>query len=174
MNGRKRFLTGLFAAFRSADESTRRLYADKLARWSLSDDAWSRALSRLVADHQYLPTLAEIYPVLKRAEVQERPGSKSGAWEAWTAPDGKGQRIAHRVNLDQGRPSSAPDAALEYRILVDNPAMYEQCSPAEARAAFRDGWIASGADPAKLPALWPASQAAPHLERLAADYGDPA
>ena len=169
MNGRKRFLTNLFAAFRTADDSTRRLYAEKLSRWSLSDDAWSRALSRLVADHQYLPTLAEIYPVLKRAEVQERPGSTSGAWELWT--DLSGHRQSRRVDLNQAR-QPLPDGASDYHLAVDQPFGYQSCTREEAREAFRLGWLESGADPGKLAALWPAGEAAPHLERVAADYDD--
>lgn len=168
-----RFLIGLFAAFPAADSSTRGLYRDKLSRWSLSDDVWARALSRVVGDYQgpFPPPLADLYRVLKDAERSAQPRG-SGAWEVWTAPDGNGQRIARRIDLDRGTPA-APDGARDYGVLVDDPARYHQCTRAEAREAFRAGWIESGADPGKLAALWPVTRAAPHLELVASDYGDP-
>lgn len=116
----ERFTKNLFAAFPASksDEHTRALYRAKLARWSCSEDVWARALSRLVADYQFLPTLAEVYAALKAAAAVARSGTRSGAWELWD--DARGLRYARRVDLDHDHPA-APEGAAHYHLVVDRP-----------------------------------------------------
>lgn len=71
----QRFLINLAAAFsKRLSEATIDVYTERLIRWNLTPDQWSKALSKIVADMEKWPSLSQIYVYLrgvKYGSVQE-------------------------------------------------------------------------------------------------------
>lgn len=139
MTAVERFIVNLSAACgRRVQKETAELYLGKLSRWSLTDDQWSRACSIMIdRGLDGMPQLPEIYATLKRmvsaVSVEQIP-----SWRTWR--DDKGRVIAQKFGHQDGTPG--PHTLEQWKR--------EACSKMEARAAFREGFIAAGGDPAEV------------------------
>jgi hypothetical protein len=173
----KRFVDNLIAAFGrwKVTPDTIALYNEKLSKWHLTDDQWSRALSRIIADRpdNELPTLAVIYEYLKQAQAADvrrgegmasmtfqdasgrpmavRVKAEGGSWV--NAPTSVGVRGGEQISL-QAHPGcrpKLPEGALRVGVIPDKEAYAEDksCSQAEALEAFTAGWQESDSDPAE-------------------------
>jgi hypothetical protein len=170
-----RFCKSLFAAFGrwKTPEETKEVYTEKLSKWHLSDEAWSRALSEIISDHPDgdLPALGAIYPYLKRIKDQVALSS-DWATQLFTL---HGFRVARRVWNDYGtwrvgrivfadskrkwrlEKSDAvallPAGATDERIQPDNEVLMEEsekCQMEEAQKIFCDEYIKAGGKPKRL------------------------
>lgn len=174
----ERFVHNLRASigkWKMADDTVA-LYVSKLSSWRLSEDQWARAVSRIISENTTgeLPTLPAIYAYLKA--VDDKPVRPTDlGWMKFTL---NGLRHAVRIKSVNGHWTLAPcvvhnqfgkevilqkrpgDAAIppygaeDVHFLADNPTPTEQCSQKEAREAFREGWVESGADPGKCDAMF--------------------
>lgn len=150
-NAVKRFVANLAAGFgnwRMSDD-TKTLYYDALCKWHLTDDEWAAAQSRIIAECEQLPSLAQIYPYLKSAQAG-RKTVKEPIWQTWT--DSKGHRQARPI-LDPGNPPPLPPDAHDWCLVLPEElqAHYEPASGEEAYEFFRLGWIQRGGDPDRCP-----------------------
>ena len=84
-----RFVSNLFAAFaKPMKRDTMDFYIERLGRWGLTDNQWSRALSWIVGDRDGFPTLAQIYPYLVRAKLGTR-SEVEAVYRTWCDSDGR-------------------------------------------------------------------------------------
>lgn len=138
-----RFVKNLTAAYGKwrMGEETADLYLEKLEKWHLSPEEWSRATSRIIAEiTDNLPALGVIYGYLKAAQAtnKSRPCH-------WVLFDLAGRRYAIPCP-NPSNPPLPPDSATNLELVVDRP--YENRQPLsleQARECFRCGWIESGA-----------------------------
>lgn len=97
--GATRFLKNLCAAYCrwSIADQTKEFYLERLSRWSLKPEQWSRALSRIIAEitDDSLPALGDIYKYLKAASAET--GDEKGDHVAWLLFTLDGARYARRV-----------------------------------------------------------------------------
>jgi len=146
-----RFLKNLSVAWRPAPEKeTIDVYHESLKKWNAPEEEWNRALSRMVASEERFPALVTIFKYLKevKAPVAKDPRS---AVQLFKLNGYETARYFKMPNIP-----APPPGATDVRNIVLNPDIEheERCSPEEGRIAFREGWIESGADPAKCDAMF--------------------
>lgn len=176
-----RFVRNLVAAFSrwKVSDETIQLYTEQLSNFDdLTEDQWTRALSRIVADRQEpdIPTLGVIYEYLKNQRTSAAQESDYGwltfqhagkdyGWRiknvdghwvfasmAWHRKNG--ERVEEQPNV--GAPAQPPEGSTRIVYTADKPAHEELPSKDEARWAFRTGWLLSGADMGKCDAMFAA------------------
>lgn len=169
-----RFVKNLASAFGKwkTTQDTIDLYIEKLSKWHLTDEQWSKALSRIVADRidSDFPTIGLVCEYLK-AQRSVPPENSDLGWMTWRlagksysmrvkaengrwvwARMGCSDRHRERVMLQHnpGTVAEPPEGADCIVILPDNPAETERCTREEAREAFTRGYIEAGGDPSRL------------------------
>lgn len=135
----ERFMTNLAAAYGwMPKRETVAFWSDKLLKFSLAEDQWARALSRIVSNEETRPSLAQVYQYL-RAQTFKTGAELVPIFETFLDADGR----CH--------------AARTGRYTISVPS-YDQlrewergkATPEEARAAFRAGYLETKGDPKRL------------------------
>jgi hypothetical protein len=162
------------------------LYVEKLSRWRLTSDQWSRATSKLINSNPEgeLPTLPALYALLKSVQESEDPSSRSAIFFNFRAigrdhsarvwDDNGTWRLMKVQRDDDGlkwkmvktdKPFTAPADATDVRFTPppeQKERSYEPVRDNELqRNLFYKGWCDSGADPGKCEAMFNSIQIGP-------------
>jgi hypothetical protein len=149
-----RFVKGLAAAFgkwRVSDETVE-MYTEKLSNWRLTDDQWSRASSRIIAESTDLPSLSDIYRYLRAAQESAGQTGKGPYFLSFTLQKLQwAQRISHPMDRP-GLPEGAENVHLV--VPMEEQDLHEMIDAEAGRNWWYKGWSESGADQAKCEAMF--------------------
>lgn len=192
-SGAEIFLEALIAAYSRFPVSpeTKTIYLEKLSKWNLKAAQWDFALDHITEELKdaTLPAIGLVIEFLKAAKTELKTdggwltfmiGRKSqglrirnvnGKW--WAVVLGKvpNPKSVHGFNwllTDQVQEIKLSDYARDLHYSPDYPADEGRCTPADARAAFLEGWSESGADPEKCPRIDRLETILPDLEEVGA------
>lgn len=144
---------------RGPDKAAKAEYYGRLLGWGLKAKQLDTLFEYLTEKHTYYPALAEISNAVKELGFIDAPRTKAAHFTSFTLNGVDYYQKCH----DPGNPPLPPKEATNLEIHVDRPdnRSYRPATPVEAQETFRRGWIESGADPGKCPAVMSLAEVLP-------------
>lgn len=169
-DGAIQFVRNLKSAFGKfkIEDTTLEFYGRKLSKWDMQPAQWDTALDALIRDHPDggLPSIGIIYDYLKRSQFDAGSHANGG----WCVFDLNSRQTVVRTHYENGawQHIGLPRAATNIRInpdnIVDDP-NFEFVGKVEARTAFLQGWLESGAPGEDCMRMWDSLQMQEKIER---------
>jgi hypothetical protein len=147
------------------------IYVEKLSKhWSLPEDSWVRATSRMVANLEAFPAIATIYKYLAGSVVSSGLKQDDQYWVTFRM-GGKDCAIPCH---DPSDPPLPPEGTENINLVVPphKQQPFHRVSQDDARESFKTGYLESGGNPADLDRYWHAITKPPEPDRTPMWYDD--